>query len=290
MTAETRLTPGAVPLAGWRDIFLGANVALDPACRTKVEAAAATIEAIVAKGEPIYGVNTGFGKLASARIGKDDLAALQRNIVLSHAAGVGEPIPEKIARLVMALKVASLAQGASGVRWTTVEHLLECLRRGLIPLIPSQGLGRRLWRPRAARPSRRRADRRRRHLHRWRARAGRRRLAPRRHRAAARSAPRKASPSSTARRSRRRSPLAGLFEAEKLFAAALVAGALSTDAAKGSDAPFDARIQALRGQRGQIEVAAALRALLAGQRHPQLAPRSAMTGCRTPIACAASRR
>ena len=69
----------------------------------------------------------------------DDLAALQRNIVLSHASGVGEPIPEQVVRLIMALKVASLAQGASGVRWTTLEHLLECLRRGLIPLIPSQG-------------------------------------------------------------------------------------------------------------------------------------------------------
>ncbi len=263
MTAETRLTPGAVPLAGWRDIFLGANVALDPACRTKVEAAAATIEAIVAKGEPIYGVNTGFGKLASARIGKDDLAALQRNIVLSHAAGVGEPIPEKIARLVMALKVASLAQGASGVRWTTVEHLLECLRRGLIPLIPSQG---------SVGAS---GD-----------------LAPLAHLAAALMGvgaffiDGESVPAEPALRRAGMAPLvlgpkeglallngtqvstalalASLFEAEKLLGAALVTGALSTDAAKGSDGPFDARIQALRGHRGQAEVAAALRALMAG--------------------------
>ena len=86
-------------LTAWRDVHGGARIALDLACRTKVEAAAATIEAIVAKGEPVYGVNTGFGKLASVRIGKDDLAALQRNIVLSHASGVGEPIPEAIVRL-----------------------------------------------------------------------------------------------------------------------------------------------------------------------------------------------
>ncbi len=139
MTAETRLNPGAVPLTAWRDVHVGARIALDLACRTKVEAAAATIEAIVAKGEPVYGVNTGFGKLASVRIGKDDLAALQRNIVLSHASGVGEPIPEAIVRLILALKVTSLAQGASGVRWATIEQILACLEHGLLPLIPSQG-------------------------------------------------------------------------------------------------------------------------------------------------------
>ncbi len=263
MTAETRLSPGAVPLATWRNIYLGAKTTLDPACRTKVEAAAATIEAIVAKGEPVYGVNTGFGKLASARIGKDDLAALQRNIVLSHASGVGEPLPERIVRLIMALKLASLAQGASGVRWGTVEHLLECLRHGLMPLIPSQG---------SVGAS---GD-----------------LAPLAHLAAALMGvgsflvEGENVPAEAALRGAGLAPLvlapkeglallngtqvstalalAGLFETEKLLRAALVAGALSTDAAKGSDGPFDARIQALRGHRGQAEVAAALRALMAG--------------------------
>ena len=263
MTAETRLSPGAAPLAAWGEIYAGAKIALDLACRPKVEAAAATIEAIVAKGEPVYGVNTGFGKLASARIGKDDLAALQRNIVLSHASGVGEPIPERVVRLIMALKVASLAQGASGVRWTTVEHLLECLRRGLIPLIPSQG---------SVGAS---GD-----------------LAPLAHLAAALMgvgaflidgdrvpaedalrraglaplvlAPKEGLALLNGTQVSTALALAGLFEAERLLGAALVTGALSTDAAKGSDGPFDARIQALRGHRGQAEAAAALRALMAG--------------------------
>ncbi|MBV9588425.1 MAG: aromatic amino acid lyase, partial [Hyphomicrobiales bacterium] len=261
--AETRLRPGAVPLAAWREIYAGGLVELDAECRQKVEAAAATIETIVAKGEPIYGVNTGFGKLASARIGKDDLAALQRNIVLSHASGVGGPLPQPIVRLIMALKVTSLAQGASGVRWVTIEHLLECLRRGLMPVIPSQG---------SVGAS---GD-----------------LAPLAHLAAALMGvgaflvEGERLPAQEALRRAGLPPLVlapkeglallngtqvstalavvGLFEAEKLLRAALVTGALSTDAAKGSDGPFDARIQALRGHRGQAEVAAALRALMAG--------------------------
>jgi len=263
MMAETRLRPGAVPLAAWREIYAGGLVELDAECRQKVEAAAATIETIVAKGEPIYGVNTGFGKLASARIGKDDLAALQRNIVLSHASGVGEPLPQPIVRLIMALKVTSLAQGASGVRWVTIEHLLECLRRGLMPVIPSQGSvgasgdlaplahlaaalmgvgaflveGERLPAQEALR------------------RAG---LPP------LVLAPKEGLALLNGTQVSTALALVGLFEAEKLLRAALVTGALSTDAAKGSDGPFDARIQALRGHRGQAEVAAALRALMAG--------------------------
>ncbi len=133
------LTPGAVPLSAWRDIYFGRAAALDPACRPAVEQAAAVVDAIVAKGEPVYGVNTGFGKLASVRIAAEDLAALQRNIVLSHAAGVGEPLPVAVVRLVMALKVASLGQGASGLRWETLAGLDACLRRGLVPVIPAKG-------------------------------------------------------------------------------------------------------------------------------------------------------
>jgi histidine ammonia-lyase len=133
------LHPGSVALTDWRLVYFGADVALDQDCRPAIEAGARTIEAIVAKGEPVYGINTGFGKLASVRIGTADLATLQRNIVLSHAAGVGEPLPIAVVRLVMALKLASLAQGASGVRWSTIEHLTACLRANLIPVIPGQG-------------------------------------------------------------------------------------------------------------------------------------------------------
>ena len=139
MTNPVLLRPGEVSLAAWRAVYHGAPIRLDEACRPRVEASAQTVANIIAKGEPVYGINTGFGKLASVRIENADLAILQRNIVLSHAAGVGEPLPVEVVRLIMALKLASLAQGASGVQWTTITHLRDCLVKGLIPIIPGQG-------------------------------------------------------------------------------------------------------------------------------------------------------
>ncbi len=115
--------------------------------------------AIVRKGEPVYGVNTGFGKLASVRIDAADLETLQRNIVLSHCAGVGDPLPADVVRLMMALKLASLARGASGVRWSTIEGLAAFLDKNLVPVIPAQGLGRRFGRSCAAGPPGRYPDR-----------------------------------------------------------------------------------------------------------------------------------
>ncbi|QFU16314.1 histidine ammonia-lyase [Microvirga thermotolerans] len=263
MTRSVTLTPGSVALAEWREVYRGAAVALDTGCRPKVEAGARTVEAIVAKGAPVYGINTGFGKLASVRIGTSDLTTLQRNIVLSHAAGVGEPLPAPVVRLVMALKLASLAQGASGVRWSTIEHLARCLQAGLVPVVPGQG---------SVGAS---GD-----------------LAPLAHMTAALMgvgaflAEGRPVPATEALRAAGLEPLtlgpkeglallngtqvstalalAGLFEAERVFQAALVTGALATDAAKGSDGPFDPRIQDLRRHRGQAEVAAALRALMRG--------------------------
>ena len=137
--ATFTLTPGAVPLSTWRAIYRGASLRLDPACAAGVAASAATVERIVAKGEPVYGINTGFGKLASVRIEAADLETLQRNIVLSHAAGVGEATPVAITRLMMALKLASLAQGASGIRPATLALLEAMLARGVIPVVPAQG-------------------------------------------------------------------------------------------------------------------------------------------------------
>jgi histidine ammonia-lyase len=258
------LTPGQARLADWRAIHRGATPGLDPACRPVVEASAATIARVIAGGAAVYGINTGFGKLANVRIAEADLAALQRNIVLSHAAGVGESLPAPIVRLVLALKLGSLAQGFSGVRWPVIEMLDACLRHGLSPVIPAQG---------SVGAS---GD-----------------LAPLAHMTAALMgvgaflgpggknleasaalarhglAPLVLGPKeglallngtqvSTAL------ALAGLFEAERALLAGLVTGALSTDAARGSDGPFDARIQAVRGHRGQIDAAAALRALMAG--------------------------
>jgi histidine ammonia-lyase len=257
------LHPGSVALTDWRRIYFGAEVSLDQDCRSSIEAGARTIEAIVAKGDPVYGINTGFGKLASVRIGTEDLATLQRNIVLSHAAGVGEPLPSAVVRLVMALKLASLAQGASGVRWSTIEHLTACLKANLVPVVPGQGsvgasgdlaplahmtaalMGVGEFFVDGARMPAEAAL----------ARAG---LTP------LMLAPKEGLALLNGTQVSTALALAGLFEAERVFRAALVTGALATDAAKGSDGPFDERIQKLRRHRGQIEVAASLRALMQG--------------------------
>ncbi|HZH27049.1 MAG TPA: histidine ammonia-lyase [Azospirillaceae bacterium] len=262
-SSHQTLVPGDVPLAVWRAVYFGSDIRLDPACREAVEAGARVIGTILAKGEPVYGINTGFGKLASIRIDDADLARLQRNIVLSHCAGVGEALPVPVTRLMMALKLASLAQGASGVRWETVAHLQGCLAAGLVPVVPAQGsvgasgdlaplshmtaamMGIGEFFVAGARCPALDA------LHR----AGLRplELGPKEGLALL-----NGTQASTAL------ALAGLFEAERVLQAALITGALSTDAAKGSDGPFDPRIQKLRRQPGQIEVAATLRSLMAG--------------------------
>ena len=257
------ITPGAMTLADWREIYEGASAELSDAAWAAIDASAAAVARIVAKGAPVYGINTGFGKLASVRVADDDLAALQRNIVLSHAAGTGAPSPAPIVRLMMALKLASFGMGASGVQRATVAMLEAMLAKGLTPVVPSQG---------SVGAS---GD-----------------LAPLSHMAAAMigvgaiDVGGKTLPAADALKQAGLAPLdlgpkeglallngtqfstanalAGLFRAETVFRSALITGALSTEAAKGSDAPFDARIHALRGHAGQREVGDALRGLMAG--------------------------
>ncbi len=261
--ATVILTPGNTPLSDWRAIYRGAAATLDPGAYAAVGEGAAAVDAIVARGEPVYGINTGFGRLATIRIEAADLARLQRNLVLSHAAGVGEPMPQPVARLMMALKLASLGRGASGVRPATVRLLEAMLARGLVPVVPSQGsVGASgdlapLAHTAAAMIG-----------------IGEVILDGRRIQAAAALAQAGLSPVTLGPKEglallngvqfSTAYALAGLFEAERLLQAALLAGALATDAARGSDTPFDPRLQALRGHRGQIDVARALRALLAG--------------------------
>ena len=133
------LTPGDVSLAAWRAIHGGLGARLHASAAGKIAASAAAVARIIARGEPVYGINTGFGKLASVRIEAGDLETLQRNIVLSHAAGVGEPAPRPVVRLMMALKLASLGQGASGVKPETIALLEALLTRKLTPVVPAQG-------------------------------------------------------------------------------------------------------------------------------------------------------
>jgi histidine ammonia-lyase len=105
----------------------------------RVAASRGALERVLASGRPVYGVNTGFGELASVRISHERLAALQRNLVLSHACGVGEPLPEAEARGVLFLRVNELGRGFSGVRPALVRHLARMLDGGIAPLIPSRG-------------------------------------------------------------------------------------------------------------------------------------------------------
>ncbi|NOW44936.1 histidine ammonia-lyase [Novosphingobium sp. SG751A] len=257
------LNAGAVSFADWRAIYRGATATLDPCFDARISEGAAAVSRILARGEPVYGINTGFGKLASVRIGDEDLTTLQRNIVLSHAAGTGDPSPMAVVRLMMALKVASLAQGASGIRPATIALLQAMLQHGLTPVVPCQG---------SVGAS---GD-----------------LAPLSHMTAAMIGAgeiyvdEERRPAEAALRDAGLAPielgpkeglallngtqfstanaLAGLFEAEILFQTALVTGALSTEAAKGTDAPFDARIHRLRGHAGQLAVGEALRQLMLG--------------------------
>lgn len=258
------ITPGAATLVDLRAVMAGEAFALAEGWEVPVAASAAALAARLETGEALYGVNTGFGKLASTRIAADGLAMLQLNLLRSHAAGVGAPLPVPVVRLVLALKALSLARGASGVRVEVVRALLALLRAGITPVIPAQGSvgasgdlaplahlslvlvgegeamapdGTRL--PGAAAL----------------ARAG---VAP------LVLGPKEGLALLNGTQVSTALALAGLFAAEDLLRTALVAGALSTEGAKGSDTPFDPRIHDLRGQPGQIRCATALRSLMAG--------------------------
>src|SRR5690242_11351664 len=114
-------------------------IELDPRSRAVVEKAAQTVEAIVARGDTVYGVNTGFGLLARTSIPPDNLKALQRNLVLSHSAGVGPPLDDATVRLILALKIAALAQGYSGVRWSVIETMQRLIEAEVYPCVPAKG-------------------------------------------------------------------------------------------------------------------------------------------------------
>src|SRR5215472_1730343 len=134
------LSPGALTLGLLRKVWSGnARIRLDAASRPRVDAAAAAIARVIAEGRVVYGVNTGFGLLAQTHIDGERLTELQRALVLSHSAGTGPLLSDSVVRLVLALKVASLARGHSGVRWEVIDALARLVNGGLMPCIPSQG-------------------------------------------------------------------------------------------------------------------------------------------------------
>ncbi len=239
------------------------TVELGNEARRRVAESQEMIDEVVAHGDTVYGVNTGFGQLASVRVSNDELAHLQENLVRSHAVGVGEDLDDDVVRLVMLMKVIALAEGFSGVRLELVETLCALINAGIYPRIPSRG---------SVGAS---GD-----------------LAPLAHMAGAligigevrvnghlvpaaaaleqagiepvRLAPKEGLALLNGTQVSTALALAAVFRTENLLSAALVAGAMSSDAIMGSDTPFDRRIQNVRGHGGQIAVAGVLRELMHG--------------------------
>lgn len=264
MASPFILRPGTLTLAQLRQLLAdGSAVALAEGSWAPIEASAATVQAVIAEHRTAYGVNTGFGSLAHTRISDADLAELQRRLVLSHAAGTGPLLEDRVVRTAMILKLNGLARGFSGLRRPTLEALIRLIEAGAYPCIPAKGsvgasgdlaplahmtcalmgvgeirLGGTIM------PAGVALDR-----------IG---LAPLTLAAKEGLALLNGTQVSTALAA------TALIDAERLFAAALIAGALSVDAAAGSDVPFDPRIHLIRGQPGQIEAARLYRALLEG--------------------------
>jgi histidine ammonia-lyase len=261
-----QLAPGRLTLGDLHAFACGTGaVELDAGTRAGLERGAAAVARIVAAGAPVYGINTGFGKLAHTHIPADQLELLQRNLVLSHSVGVGALLSDEVVRLVMLLKVASLARGYSGVRPEVVDAMVALLNARVYPCIPSKGSvgasgdlaplahlsavllglgevrheGRRLGASEGLEI------------------AGLRPLTL---------GPKEGLALLNGTQVSTALALHGLFAARNVYAAALVAGAMSVDAAMGSDTPFDERIHELRGQAGQVDAAASYRKLLAGSR------------------------
>jgi len=258
------LKPGKVSLASLEQVFRNsAPVTLDKTSHNAINASAAIIEQAAIGADPVYGVNTGFGKLANRRIDAGDVETLQRNLILSHCAGVGEPLDIAAARLIMVLKLISLGRGVSGVRMGIITQIEAMLAHGVTPVIPGQG---------SVGAS---GD-----------------LAPLAHMAAAMigegeawfNGARMAAKDALAGAGLKpvvlgpkeglglingtqvstALALIGLFDAWRTMHASLITGALSTDAAMASAAPFRDEIHAVRGHQGQIDAAHFLRAIMAG--------------------------
>ena len=239
------------------------TVSISDAARARVAASSQLIDATVAGGEKVYGVNTGFGQLAQVRIGDDELLHLQENLVRSHSVGVGEDLDDRVVRLIMLIKIAALAEGYSGVRPELLDTMCALINHKIYPCIPARG---------SVGAS---GD-----------------LAPLAHMASVLIGAGEAKlagttvPAELALSEAGLSPLtlapkeglallngtqvstalalAAVFRTEHLLAAGLAAGAMSADAIKGSDIPFDERIQRVRGHDGQVAVAGILRDLMHG--------------------------
>lgn len=259
---ELVIKPGELTLAQLRQVALQpVQLSLDPSCRAAIDASAAAVAKVITENRVVYGINTGFGLLANTRIEPHDLELLQRSIVLSHAAGTGALMEAATVRLMMVLKINSLARGFSGIRYQVIEHLMQLLNRQVYPCVPQKGSvgasgdlaplahmstvllgegevlieGKRL----PAAEGLKQAE-----------------LSP------ITLAPKEGLALLNGTQASTAFALQGLFAAEDLFAAATVAGAFSVEAALGSRKPFDPRVHAVRGHQTQMDAAAAYRHLL----------------------------
>ncbi|MEP5765253.1 MAG: histidine ammonia-lyase [Halieaceae bacterium] len=259
---ELQLLPGTLRLDQLKAVLENpVKLSLDPGCIAGVEAAAATVAAVMAEGRTVYGINTGFGLLANTRIEADELETLQRSIVLSHAAGIGELLPEATVRLLMVLKINSLARGFSGVRLQVIEALMQLLAAQVYPCIPAKGSvgasGDLAPLAHMSAPLLGEGE----VIH-----AGQRLPASKGLEIAGLEpmilAPKEGLALLNGTQVSTALAIEGLLRAENALAAATVIGALTVEAAKGSRTPFDARIHDARGHRAQIDMAAAYRELL----------------------------
>ncbi len=260
LVIENQLVTLADLRAAWQENL---TVSLGDDARRRIAEANELVDDMVAHGDTVYGVNTGFGQMAEVRISSDELAHLQENLVRSHAVGVGEDLEDEIVRLIMLMKIVALAEGFSGVRLELVEALCALINNNIYPRIPSRG---------SVGAS---GD-----------------LAPLAHLAGAligvgevrvngnlvpapialqaagiepvRLAPKEGLALLNGTQVSTALALAAVFRTENILSASIVAGAMSADAIKGSDTPFDKRIQSVRGHGGQIAIAGVLRELIQG--------------------------
>ncbi|KQN46317.1 histidine ammonia-lyase [Serratia sp. Leaf50] len=258
------LQPGQVDLSTLRKIYQGnVRIELADSARANVLASQETVKRIVEQGRVVYGINTGFGKLAQTSIPAERLAELQRNLVLSHSVGIGADLPDNVVRLVMATKVLSLSRGHSGIRIDVIEALITLFNAGVMPCIPEKGS---VGASGDLAPLA--------HLSLMLIGEGEVRVNGEKVSAVEGLAtvglepfvlgPKEGLALLNGTQVSTSLALRGLFEGERVFAAGLVAGALSLEAIQGSVKPLDPRIHEARGQEGQIAVAAAVSKLLEG--------------------------
>jgi histidine ammonia-lyase len=263
-TTSITIIPGQLDAAMLEQAAAGgAHWVISAEAAARIDASVQAVRDLVGRHAAVYGINTGFGKLAQTRIDDDDLAQLQRNLVLSHSAGVGRPMSAPVVRLMLLLKAASLAHGLSGVRPEVIKALLALLNADVLPVVPEKGsvgasgdlaplahlAGVLIGEGEAF--------------------VGEQRLPAVQALAKAGLTPLQLGPKEglALLNGTQASTALAIHATQRLrrvFDMAVAIGAMTVDAAKGSDTPFDDRIHAARGQRGQRVVAARYREWLAG--------------------------